>query len=436
MTERARPSRIARLGRYAARRIAGPLTGLPGHQALREACRGTGEAIRPKRLERGDLAQGYRGRHADGGRARFRAAAAQAGLDEAALDRLAASRRRHAGAACAAAAALLIAGVALPFLAQDRAATLAGLGLGPLVLAMLAMALRSDYAAWQIGQRRFGGFAEYAGLRSSSGRARASESPETASEDDCGSGDVPAQAEETESEAGESALSKDVARRRKRAASARERWLSDCDRVRDNLSTPAICYGPSAPRNRESSQDDADEQGKPEGRAVRDRRDRGAESDQNLFEDDPEDRPGALRGARPLIWMACAAAPLALAAAATPHLESGAVSAFLESGMGSVARDSGAASAVSALESGAALAFVGGTALCVAGSTLLAMALRCDFIAWQIDERRFASPVEYVKVRWLGWRGGGARKSGQGARAPPQPFEGTGRAVRRRLRPP
>ena len=430
MAERARPSRIARLGRYAARRIAGPLTGLPGHQALREACRGTGDAIRPKRFEQGDLAQGYRGRHADGGRARFRAAAAQAGLDEAALDRLAASRRRHARAACAAAAALLIAGVALPFLAQDRAAVLAvlaGLGFGPLVLAVLATALRSDYAVWQIEQRRFGGFSEYAGLRWSGGGARALESPDGASEGDCGStcesGGVPAPTEETEFEAGESALSKDVARRRKRAAIARERWLSDCDRVRDNPWTTAVCYGPSAPRSRESSQDDADEQGKPEGCAARDRRDCGAESDQTLAEDDPEDRPEALRGARPLIWMACAAAPLALAAAATPLLESGAVSAFLESGMGLVARDTGVASAVSALESGAALAFVGGTALCLAGSALLAMALRCDFIAWQIGERRFASPVEYVKVRWLGWRGGGARNSGQGARAPPQPFE-------------
>ena len=416
MAERARPSRIARLGRYAARRIAGPLTGLPGHQALREACRGTGDAIRPKRFEQGDLVQGYRGRHADGGVARFRAAAAQAGLDEAALDRLAASRRRHARAACAAAAALLIAGVALPFLAQDRAAVLAGLGFGPLVLAVLATALRSDYAVWQIEQRRFGGFSEYAGLRWSGGGARALESPDGASEGDCGStcesGGVPAQTEETESEAGESALSKDVARRRKRAASARERWLSDCDRVRENPSTPAICYGPSAPRSRESSQDDADEQGKAERRAARDRRDCGAESDQDLSEDDPEDRPEALRGAHPLIWMACAAVPLALAAAATPLLESGAVSAFLESGMGSGLLDSGVASAVSALESGAALAFVGGTAFCLAGSALLAMALRCDFIAWQIDERRFASPVEYVKVGWLGWRGGDARNSG------------------------
>ena len=419
MTERARPSRIARLGRYAARRIAGPLTGLPGHQALREACRGTGEAIRPKRLERGDLAQGYRGRYADGGRARFRAAAAQAGLDKAALDRLAACRRRHARAACAAAAVLLVAGVVLPFLAQDRAATLAGLGLGPLVLAMLAMALRSDYAAWQIGQRRFGGFAEYAGLRSSSGRARASESPEAASEDDCGSVDVPAQAEETEPEAGESAHAKDVARRRRRRSSARERWVSDCDRMHDNPSAPAVCYDTSTPRRRESSQGDADEQGKPEGRAARDRRDRGAESDQNLSEDDPEDRPGALRGARPLIWMACAAAPLALAAVAMPLLESGAVSAFLKSGMGSGFLDSGVASGLSPLDSGAALALVGGIALCLAAAALLAMALRCDYVAWQIDERRFAGPVEYVKVRWLGWRvGGGARNSGRSDGAP------------------
>ena len=198
MTERARPSRIARLGRYAARRIARPLTGLPGHRVLREACRGAGHAIRPKRIDRGELAQGYRGRHADGGRARFRAAAAQAGFEEAALDRLAAIRRRHARAACAAAAVLLLAGVALPFIAQERAAALAGLGFGPLVLASLATALRSDFAAWQIGQRRFGGFAEYAGQRWSGGRDRASELTEVDPGENCGSGGVSAQAEETE----------------------------------------------------------------------------------------------------------------------------------------------------------------------------------------------------------------------------------------------
>ena len=202
MTERARPSRIARLGRYAARRIARPLIGLPGHRVLREACRGAGHAIRPKRIDRGDLVQGYRGRHADGGRARFRAAAAQAGLDEAALDCLAAIRRRHARAACAAAAVLLVAGAALPFIAQERAAALAGLGFGPLILASLATALRSDFAAWQIGQRRFGGFAEYAGQRWSGVRDGASELPEANPEEDCGSGGVPAQTEEAESETG------------------------------------------------------------------------------------------------------------------------------------------------------------------------------------------------------------------------------------------
>ena len=432
MTEGKGPSRIARFGRYAARRITGPLAGLPGHRALREACRCTADAIRPTRLERGDLMRGYRGRHADGGGARFRAMAVQAGLDEAALDHLAARRSQHARAAGAAAAALLIAGVALPFVAQDRVVALAGLGFGPFVLALLATALRSDYAAWQIERRRFGGFAEYAGRRWSGGCTRASKLSEVDLDDDCGfvresdhapaptgEDEVPAQPRETEPEAGESALAKDVARRRKRLARAKERWVSDCDPVHDAYPFPAICYDTSAPRPCESSQSDADGQGARQRRAARVRRDRGAESDQSRAKADPEDRPGALCCGRPLIWMACAAAPLALAAA-MPLLESSAASVLQESRVGSVLRGSGVASGLPALDSDAALALVGGTALCLAAAVLLAMALRCDFVAWQIGQRRFASLVEYVKVRWMGWnrRATGARSSGYGARGP------------------
>ena len=184
MTKHARPSRIARLGRYATKRLAGPLSGLPGHQALREAARGMGAAMRPKRLDRGDLAQGYRGRHADGGRARFRAIAEGSIHDDDALARLAARQRRHARAVCAATAAALIGGAALPFLAQDRTTALAGLALGPIILAMLATALRSDFAAWQIEQRRFGGFAEYVTMRWTGGRV--AQSPDPARESDDG----------------------------------------------------------------------------------------------------------------------------------------------------------------------------------------------------------------------------------------------------------
>lgn len=84
--------------RCKANRRATHRTSGPSH--LREACRSTVDACRPKRLERSVLA-------------------------------------------------------------QDRTAALARLTFGPIVLAMLAMALLSKFAAWQIEQSRFGGFAAY-----------------------------------------------------------------------------------------------------------------------------------------------------------------------------------------------------------------------------------------------------------------------------------
>lgn len=205
MTKHTISSRIARLGKYAARRIADLFTGLPGRQALREACRSMGDAIRPKRPERDDPAQGCRGRHADGGRTRFRAVAEESCFDEAALKRLAASRRRNALAFCIAAAAAQISGSALPFLAQDLARALAGLALGPFLFAMLVTAVRADFASWQIEQRRFGDFAEYVAMRWTDGRV--AQSPELACEGDGDGLGEPGAATETAAAASEMAES-------------------------------------------------------------------------------------------------------------------------------------------------------------------------------------------------------------------------------------
>ena len=57
------------------------------------------------------------------------------------------------------------AGAAAPLLAQAGSTTLAGLTFGPPIIAMLMAALQSDHAAWQIGQRRFAGLAEYVRMR-------------------------------------------------------------------------------------------------------------------------------------------------------------------------------------------------------------------------------------------------------------------------------
>ena len=81
------------------------------------------------------------------------------------FERLCVGDQRHARTACAATAAAALAGAAAPLLAQASPTALAGLIFGPATAAMLAVALRSDWAAWQIGQERFAGLAEYVRMR-------------------------------------------------------------------------------------------------------------------------------------------------------------------------------------------------------------------------------------------------------------------------------
>ena len=63
------------------------------------------------------------------------------------------------------AAAIGGAAAAAPLPAHAGPTTLAGLSFGPPIIAMLASALQSDHAAWQIGQRHLADLAEYVRLR-------------------------------------------------------------------------------------------------------------------------------------------------------------------------------------------------------------------------------------------------------------------------------
>ena len=63
------------------------------------------------------------------------------------------------------AAAIGGAAAAAPLSAQAGLTTLAGLASGPPIIAILASALQSGHAAWQIGQRRLADLAGYVRLR-------------------------------------------------------------------------------------------------------------------------------------------------------------------------------------------------------------------------------------------------------------------------------
>ena len=136
-----------------------PLARIANHRAFGKACRNMRNAFFAKRNSLGAAAQDER--DADGA-GRHGRATRSAGTE---FERLCVGDQRHARTACATTAAAALAGAAAPLLAQASSTALAGLIFGPATAAMLAVALRSDWAAWQIGQERFAGLAEYVRMR-------------------------------------------------------------------------------------------------------------------------------------------------------------------------------------------------------------------------------------------------------------------------------
>ena len=136
-----------------------PLARTANRRAFGRACRDMRKAIFAKRINLDAAAQNERDAEGTGRHGR---ATRSAGAE---FERLCVGDQRHARTACAATAAAALAGVAAPLLAQASPTAMAGLIFGPATAAMLAVALRSDWAAWQIGQERFAGLAEYVRMR-------------------------------------------------------------------------------------------------------------------------------------------------------------------------------------------------------------------------------------------------------------------------------
>ena len=135
------------------------LARIANRRTLGRTCRGMRDAIFAKRRNLGAAAQDRRDADSAGWRAcDTRSAGAE-------FERLCVGDQRHARTACATTAALALASAAAPLLAQASLTGLAGLIFGPAAAAMLAVALRSDWAAWQIGQERFADLAEYVRMR-------------------------------------------------------------------------------------------------------------------------------------------------------------------------------------------------------------------------------------------------------------------------------
>lgn len=120
-----------------------------------------GEAVTPVSADPQDIRKGLSGRYADGGVGRFRAEMGRRNLNGRQLDRIAAGHLRIAMIFLAAASGSFALAAWWMLSGHGLNGFLYGLAIFIAVLVFVALSLRHDYSAWQIRERRFGGFRDY-----------------------------------------------------------------------------------------------------------------------------------------------------------------------------------------------------------------------------------------------------------------------------------
>ncbi len=119
------------------------------------------EALKPNVIDRDEILSGYNGRYSDGGRARFATMAHERGLDDNAIDELR-IQRTHAAIIYGVSGIFgFLFGIYMMFTEQDLHLIFSGAGASVAGMTVIALAVRNDFTAWQLSQRRFGGFREY-----------------------------------------------------------------------------------------------------------------------------------------------------------------------------------------------------------------------------------------------------------------------------------
>lgn len=164
------PGRLKRaghaIGRYGLRRIRSPELSRGNRRVIAQGWRGALAALRPAPADKNDLRSGFSGRHADGGRARFAELVEASKLDDGALARIAAGHRNASYFFGAAALLVLIVGLQAIVGAASAISMVSGIAVALFGGVFAALAIRADFARWQIASRRFGGFREYLDRRS------------------------------------------------------------------------------------------------------------------------------------------------------------------------------------------------------------------------------------------------------------------------------
>lgn len=152
-----------RIASWAASKFNGSALGQVNHIMLANL-KATRERARPVELDKQTAIEAYEGRYADGGREKFaEAAAANGWMREDDLDRREKGWRLQARLYFACAPIILLCALAWMFVAPSWFAVMMLMPALLIPLAFLAVAIKADYSAWQIRERRFGGLREYFG---------------------------------------------------------------------------------------------------------------------------------------------------------------------------------------------------------------------------------------------------------------------------------
>jgi hypothetical protein len=117
--------------------------------------------FKPREIDKADAKAGYVGRYRDGGRTRFTDLVAAHRLTEDDLRAKVREWRSHAAVFAAGAFLMLIAGLTWMIFSPGGFSAFVGLAALSLSAALLALAGKCDYSAWQIEQRRFAGLRDY-----------------------------------------------------------------------------------------------------------------------------------------------------------------------------------------------------------------------------------------------------------------------------------
>lgn len=144
---------------------------------LGQSSRSFGSAAREtllptEKLDMADMRAGFEGRYSDRGAARFRQMMADQGIGNEKLRRIADAHARQTRINFAIGAGTFLASMVMMRVSEITTGILGGAVLGMFSLAFLLVALRHDYARWQIRVRRMDGLRAYMDERFSGSPAR------------------------------------------------------------------------------------------------------------------------------------------------------------------------------------------------------------------------------------------------------------------------